>query len=126
MSFLQRFFYGRNGVDQLNMVLAIAALALTLLSQFIFQNLFVFFGYAALGLCVFRMVSRNVEKRRKENAQFLALVSRFRGKTPRNGNQGNFCYLKCPGCQQTVRVPRGKGKVKITCSRCGRVFYEDV
>ena len=133
MGFLQRFFHGRNGSDQLNFALMIAGVALSFLSRVMFQNLFQTLAWVALGLCLFRMVSRNIDKRRQENAQFLALVSRLRPQSPstswRRGPKkdgANFCYLKCPNCSQSMRVPKGKGNIKITCSNCGQVFYEKV
>lgn len=33
-----------------------------------------------------------------------------------------YCYYYCPSCKQQVRVPAGKGKVRVTCPRCGEKF----
>ena len=33
-----------------------------------------------------------------------------------------YCYYYCPNCKQQVRVPAGKGKVRITCPRCNEKF----
>jgi len=127
MSFLQRFFYGRNGPDQLSMALLLLGFGLNLLVRFLLHPLFPPLGLAVIAVALFRMISRNIPKRRQENAQFLRLIQRLRAKGPRPGTDtARFRYFKCPGCKQAMRVPRGKGKVKITCSKCGRVFYKKV
>jgi len=136
MGQLQRFFHGRNGTDQLNIALAITSFGLSMFGRMLSLNLFQNLAYVALGLCLFRMFSKNIERRRRENARFLELFHRFR--TRKGGtssapwswgpkrDKANFCYLKCPNCKQTMRVPKGKGNIKITCSNCGQVFYEKV
>jgi len=134
MGFLQQFFIGRNGLDQLNMALLAASVGLSVLSWFIFPSLFSNLAYVFLFLGLFRMISRNLEKRSRENRYFLELVQALRTKTPRAGvqkvwenkDQQSFSYLKCPDCNQPMRFPKGKGKIKITCSNCGLVFYEKV
>ena len=127
MGFLQRFFHGRNGMDPLNIALAATALGLMLLGRFLLGALFEVLTTAMLFLCVFRMVSRNIPKRQRENARFLQLLRRLRAKSPRAGaDRAHFRYFKCPACGQNLRAPKGKGKIKITCSKCGRVFYKKV
>ena len=127
MHFLQRLFHGRNGVDQLNMALAALGFGLNILSRILFESLFTTLAYVALFLCVFRMLSRNIPKRRQENARFLELVRQLRKKAPGAGTSGEtFSYLKCPKCEQPIRVPSGKGRIRITCSKCGNQFYESV
>ena len=125
MGFLQRFFYGRNGVDQLNIALFLASFGLNLLSRVLFQNFLSSVAYGLLFLCVFRMISRNVEKRQRENLWFQTRFQALRVRGPKK-DKANFCYLKCPGCRQQMRVPKGRGNVKITCSKCGLVFYKKV
>ncbi|MCL2563477.1 MAG: hypothetical protein FWE08_05515 [Oscillospiraceae bacterium] len=121
----QRFFYGRNGTDALNMALAVACLGLMLLSRFMFQWLFSSLAYGVMFLCFFRMISRNIPKRQQENAQFLKLFGRLRTKHARSKDK-NFLYLKCPQCKQQIRIPKGIGNVKITCSKCKHVFQAKV
>ncbi|MCL2588941.1 MAG: hypothetical protein FWD84_05980 [Oscillospiraceae bacterium] len=119
MGFIQRFFIGRNGVDQLNRALLVVSIVLTILSRFLFANLFGTVAYVVMFLCIFRMISRNLERRRQENAAFLKLLGRHSPKSP-------YRYFKCPRCKQQLRAPKGKGKIKITCSNCGEVFYKKV
>jgi len=136
MGFIQRFFIGRNGSDQLNLALIGAALASNLLSRFMFRGLFETLSYVLMFLWIFRMISRNLERRQRENAWFLQLIRRGGAKGTRTTTQthrakapkdkANFRYLKCPNCKQELRVPKGKGNIKITCSKCGQVFYQKV
>lgn len=72
---MARFMYGRNGADQLCWALFIAELVLSLLPALVPGQAFAaFIHYTTLFLCVyllFRMFSRNLEKRRAENAKFM-------------------------------------------------------
>ena len=127
MGFLQRFFHGRNGIDQLNLALLAVSLGCSLLGRILFRSLFEVLFTAIAFAALFRMVSRNIPKRRQENAAFLRWFRRLRRKSPRPGaDKANFRHFKCPGCKQPLRAPKGKGKIKITCSKCGEVFYQEV
>ena len=120
---MRRFMYGRLGVDQLNIFLLIAAVALNLvallLSRFgavcaIIGMLVNLISYGFLFWYLFRFLSRNLEKRFAENRRFLAWKSRVTDR----GNR----YYRCPNCRQTVRVPRGRGKICIKCPKCSEKF----
>ncbi|MCL2828945.1 MAG: hypothetical protein FWD99_09470 [Oscillospiraceae bacterium] len=138
MNFLQQFFQGRNGTDQLNIAMLILGFVFNLLSRFMFGNLFSAISFALLGLCLFRMISRNIPKRRRENAIFMELTKGLWARLPgplSGGGAGqprvkkdraNYRYFKCPSCRQPMRAPRGKGKIRITCSKCGNGFYKEV
>ena len=75
-----------------------------------------FLAYIPLIWSIFRMYSRNIEARRRENAAFLRFFSRLTDK--------QYRYFRCPGCRQVVRVPRGKGKINIRCPKCSRQFIK--
>ena len=114
-----RLFIGRNGPDQLSFALTILALLLNFIPwQYIYIVTLVIFTIA-----VFRMFSRNIEKRRKENFAFMGLVNKIKVwyYNMKAGRQQRKYYVvfKCPQCSQKLRVPRGKGKVAIKCSKCG-------
>lgn len=117
---LRRFMYGRYGTDQLNQTLFLASLALLLLGwlggKFLAPWLQIFTLLADLGLIwsIVRMYSRNIEKRRRENAAYLRFLSACRDREHR--------YYKCPRCRQAVRVPRGRGRINIRCPKCGERF----
>lgn len=126
---LARFMAGRNGNDQLNIFLLIADMVLLLLAgifsesigRFIYPVVFVLLGYV-----YFRMFSRNLYKRREENGKFIRLKYRisnfFRLHYERWVQRRDYKFFTCPSCRTTLRVPRGKGKIKIVCRKCGSSF----
>lgn len=115
---LRSFMSGRYGSDRLNMVILCFGLAASILSS-LFRNLtvrmiFLILSYALMFWAIFRALSRNTYKRYQENRRFLLILDRLKDRNNR--------YFKCPKCRQTVRVPRGKGKISITCPRCREKF----
>ena len=114
------FMVGRYGTDRLNMVILSVGLVASLLSvliKFAPVNLVLFFlSYGMMFWAIFRTLSRNTYKRYQENRKFLQLVGRVKDREHR--------YFDCPKCRQMVRVPRGKGKISITCPRCREKFVK--
>lgn len=81
----------------------------------------------AILLGLFRMMSRNIERRRAENARFLKLfrpVTQWLKLRRTMHQDKDHCYFKCPNCGQHLRVPKGKGKITVTCRACGTTFQE--
>lgn len=117
---LRRFMEGRYGNDKLNSAILGSALVMVILALFIRNPLLnlIFHGvsYALMFWSIFRTLSRNTYKRYQENRNFLKTVDRIRDRDHR--------YFECPKCRQTVRVPRGKGKIAITCPRCKEKFVK--
>ena len=124
---LRQFMYGRYGSDQLNMAILVLAVLVSLINSILTMalgNSAVYGGIIApvLSLCVcgllaysfFRMFSRNIYKRQRENKKFTQLWMRLKDRHNR--------YFHCPNCRQTVRVPRGRGKICIRCPKCGEKF----
>jgi len=124
---IQRFMYGRYGNDQLNLCLILIYLPLYLLSAVTGFELIYYLATALLLLALFRMLSRNLTRRRAENAKFLEKTGplarwlRFQ-RTIRRDKEHR--YFQCPSCGQHLRVPRGKGKITVTCRGCGASFQE--
>ena len=113
---LRQFMYGRYGSDQLGMALLILGIVLMLLGTF-WLSVFTLLSYAVLIYYIFRCYSRNIAKRRQENARFMRLVAPFKDRTHR--------YFRCPKCRQSVRVPKGKGRIAITCPKCRHRFEKN-
>ena len=117
---LRSFMTGRYGTDRLNMVILCAGLAASILSVMIsVQPLNVIFwvlSYALMILAIWRSLSRNTYKRYQENRKFMQIFDRLKDRQHR--------YFDCPKCRQMVRVPRGKGKISITCPRCREKFVK--
>ena len=117
---IQRFMYGRYGNDQLNVGLMVLYLVLYLLYWLTGADLLYWVSMVVLFTALFRLLSRSHAKRRAENAKFLQAVVpllkwyRLR-RTIRQDKE--HCYFKCPNCGQQLRVPRGKGKITVTCGR---------
>ncbi|MBR5741387.1 MAG: hypothetical protein IKX91_02420 [Firmicutes bacterium] len=77
-------------------------------------------GTIAIFWNLFRTWSRNLEARRRENEKFIALKRRISGNLHRD--RKNYSYFSCPSCRTLVRVPKGKGNIRITCPKCGETF----
>ncbi|HIT36473.1 MAG TPA: hypothetical protein IAC30_07315 [Candidatus Faecousia intestinavium] len=109
---------GRYGTDKLNMVILSAGLVASLLSMWIsapgWNLLFFALSYALMIWAIFRSLSRNTYRRYQENRKFLQFFFRLKDRDNR--------YFDCPKCRQVVRVPRGKGKIAITCPKCKEKF----
>ena len=127
MNFLRKLMYGRYGSDQLSLFLLLVYLVLIVLSGLPHLGVLSWLALAVLLWDLFRIFSRRIDRRRAENARFLTLagpavrwvrmrVTVFRDKEHR--------YFRCPNCGQYLRVPRGKGKINVTCRNCGASFEE--
>ena len=114
------FMAGRYGTDRLNMVILTAGLVVCLVSAFIkapmVNLLLTAISYALMIWAIFRSFSRQTYKRYQENRKFLQFFDRIKDRDHR--------YFDCPKCRQVVRVPRGKGKIAITCPKCREKFIK--
>ena len=117
---LRNFMVGRYGTDKLNMVILCAGLVACLVSAFIdsvqVNLLLTAVSYGLMIWALYRSFSRNTYKRYQENRKFLQFFDRLKDREHR--------YYDCPKCHQRVRVPRGKGKISITCPRCREKFVK--
>ena len=115
---MQQFMYGRYGTDRLSMVILVAGLVASLLASFLRRSpmslVFLLLSYGLMIWAICRVFSRNTYKRYQENRKFLQFFDRLKDRQNK--------YFDCPKCHQTVRVPRGKGKISITCPRCKEKF----
>ena len=119
---------GRYGTDGLNQFLSILSLVLILLALLTKSSFLTLLGVIPLVLCYYRSLSKNISKRTEENYQFYAVKDRITGKI--NGlkdqwaNRKLYHYYRCPKCRQKLRVPRGRGRIQISCPRCGTQFIK--
>lgn len=126
---LLRFMAGRNGNDAFNRFLLVLILALMLLSLFLpsgLSRITYFLTVVLLGYSYFRMFSRNIYKRQTENAWYWEkrsrVVSSVRLLKERWLQRKDYRFFSCPSCRTTLRVPKGKGQIKIVCRKCGSSF----
>jgi predicted membrane protein len=123
---LRKFMMGRYGVDQLNKFLLGTAVIIVFLSIFFRNLLFDILPVILLILCYYRIFSKNISQRYKENQKYLAvrdkLVKAVQNYRTRRIQNRNYRIYVCPTCNQKIRVPKGKGKICITCPRCKAEF----
>ena len=123
---LYRFMYGRNGVDALSWALVVLEVVLSLLSAFIHvrgvSQVLYFVSTALMFVVLLRIFSRNLARRQAENAKFLTWwtpkANAIRGARARRADKAHK-YVRC-SCGTYCRVPRGVGKIELTCPKCGR------
>ena len=132
---MARFMYGRNGVDQLNIAMLWTSIGADLLATILMRQqnsiayvgLVLYYGSVILWVLVlFRMFSRNLRKRQAENQKWLQARSRRRSAASaakaRRADKDHK-YFTCRQCRAICRVPVGKGKVIITCPKCGAEIH---
>lgn len=126
-SAMARFMYGRNGSDQLGSAMLVLYLILIII-QPLFRRvaavhlILEFLSLALAAAVLFRIFSRNLNKRRAENARFLSWWSPVKNRITgirRRSQDKEHKYFTCKNCKTICRVPAGKGKIEITCPKCG-------
>ncbi len=122
---LAQFMMGRHGFDQLCRALIILAILLILADFFVPGSWLSDLSMLLIIYSYYRALSRNLVKRQAENQWYVTCVqSRLQAYTHRDYK--HFRYFKCPYCHQTLRAPRGRGKIRVTCSSCHHVFEKKV
>ena len=136
---LRKFMVGRYGADELNRFLTICGWVL-LLAGFVLSSiqknttqilgsLMVTLSWALLIWSIFRTLSKNTQKRASENYQYFVykneVVSWWKQRKTRWQDRKVHRYFRCPQCRATVRVPKGKGKIRITCPHCKNQFVKN-
>jgi len=121
--------YGRYGMDELSRFLTYAGLLVLLVSMFLTQTVKMAAFIIAVAIIIFtyyRTFSKNFEKRRAENARYLGRRQRisawFRLRRDMWKQRKDFKFFKCPSCKAVLRVPKGKGKLRVVCKKCGTAF----
>lgn len=128
---IARLMMGRNGVDHFARFTSISACVMLLLSVLsrrveLLSNLFWILGLALLFYSYFRAFSRNIYQRQRENARYLQFQRKVTGffavRRDMWRQRKQYRFFKCPSCKATLRVPRGKGKIRVVCRKCGNAF----
>lgn len=123
---IRRFFAYRNGFDSLATTSIWSAVIVMLISAFIpvqwLRSLLNLLSWALIIYGYFRVFSKNVYKRRAENMKFFTWKNTMKQRwTQRKTHK----FYRCPKCHKTLRVPKGKGKISITCRNCGEKFIRN-
>lgn len=121
------FFAGRNGFDLLSGVILGGAVVCSIFYR-IWPSAFwlMLLGIVLVAWAFFRIMSTKVVLRRAENERFLSFWQKLSRPGPHRAPKpaDGYCYFSCPACGQRVRVPRGKGRIAITCPSCKAAFIE--
>ena len=126
---LAQFMAGRNGNDQFNVFLLVIDIILVLAGTIAGGKAGAVIYIVVLALLVyiyFRMFSRNLYRRREENGKSMRVKYKvsawLRLRHERWVQRKDYKFFTCPSCHTTLRVPRGHGKIKIVCRKCGSSF----
>lgn len=125
---ISRFMYGRNGMDILSRDIYYSSLILLVVEIFSRSNIIYILSFIGFAYSMFRIMSRNVSSRQKENQKYYCWKTRrlniLNQKKRRFQDRKTHRYFKCPDCGQAVRVPKGKGRISITCPKCSNKFIK--
>lgn len=123
---LSNFMRGRHGADQLSMATLIVGLVFTLLSSITGIGILSLIGFLLYIYTIFRMFSRNNEKRCAENEKYLKITGNAKSEIKqffaRLKNIRKYKYFRCPECNARLRLPRKVGEVNVTCGKCKHQF----
>lgn len=120
-----RFMQGRYGIDQLNSFLMIVCVICFIVNMFIGSIVLTFIAYGTWLFVIFRMFSKNIYVRNRENDKYLNFFSplnRWLKLKLMSKQDPSNKYFSCPKCKQMVRVPKGHGTVVVTCPNCQNKF----
>ena len=121
-----RFMAGRYGADELSRVMMFAAVAVMLINLFVRLEILNIVVVALIVIIYLRMFSKNIQKRYEENCKYYALKQKvlgFLGKQKNTAQDLKTNHIwKCPNCGQKIRIPRGRGKIIVTCPKCRHEF----
>ncbi len=124
----RQFMIGRYGNDAFNQFLTIVALAFWVFSLIFSNPIISTISLALLIYINFRMFSRNISKRTAENYKYYTIKEDICAKLGQKKNEfknsKNYKYFRCPACKQKLRVPRGRGKIEISCPKCSKQFLK--
>lgn len=127
-NFFLRLMAGRYGVDSLNNTLLVLCFVLLILARILRVGWIDWIAILLLALCYYRAFSRNIQARYRENQKFYAATQPLRkwfgGLRQRFRDRKTHRYYSCPNCGMTLRVPKGKGKINISCPKCRTQFIK--
>lgn len=122
----QRFMMGRYGVDAFGKFLLGAVVVLWIVNLFANSKFLYSWALLLMIYAYYRMFSRNAAKRYHENVKYLQIknkiVARFRSEKSQLQQRKTHHIYRCPTCRQKIRIPRGKGRICITCPKCKTEF----
>lgn len=126
MRWLRNFMYGRYGIDSFGLAIIAFYFILAIINIFLRSTILYILSLLILIYFYFRVLSKSIYKRSQENMRFLRYYDPIRFKFANWKQQFRerkyYKYYTCKRCKQRLRVPRGKGKITITCPKCRMKF----
>jgi len=127
---LTEFMRGRYGSDELNRALIILWMILAVINMFVTSKIIYLITLAIAVFAFFRMFSRNIYARQKENAKYKPIEDKAKQKLSLYkrmfAERKTHRYIKCPKCRAVLRVPYKKGKHTTVCPKCGERFDKNI
>jgi len=125
---MTRFMYGRYGYDQLSKLYFGLAMACLIVNLFTRLAVFYAAGILLLIYGIYRSFSKDTAKMSAQNQKYLnwryQRIVKYNQSKKHWAQRKEYRFYKCPGCRQKVRVPRGRGKIAITCPKCRAEFIK--
>lgn len=122
------FMRGRYGIDKFSNTLVWIAFIIMLINLFVGNSIVYWLSMAILIYAYYRMFSRNIYKRSRENEWYLNKTYKLRMRVLKEKDRAKLRkthhIYKCPECGQKVKVPRGRGKIEVTCPKCSMKFVK--
>lgn len=130
----KRLMQGRYGkFDALNRLLLIGAFVFNLFRRWLPFYIGYIFFVVLIGIVLYRFFSTKIYPRLNENQRFLKFVERIKGKKHHFSSKqsktttvSHYTFFACPTCYQNQRAPKGKGRIRVTCKKCGTQFETKV
>jgi len=118
--------YGRYGFDQFSRAIIFFSLFIALIASLTRSSLLLWLSYIPLIYAIFRILSRDTYKRARENYIYCDILRKMKVRVKNTKlllvGTKTHKFFRCKGCRQMIRIPRGKGKISITCPKCKREF----
>ena len=127
----RQFMIGRYGSDELGLFLVVLSIILSFLARLFFWGFVLsFISWIILLWCISRMYSKNIAKRYEEKEKYLKIKNNFlawsRVKKDAWRNRKTHKYFRCKNCRASIRVPRGVGKIRVSCPKCKKEMIKKV
>ena len=123
---IQKFMYGRYGVDELYSFLLILCLIIIIINMLVDSIILRILELVVFFYCLYRTLSKNKYKRSRENKKYLEVKSKienyFKYQKKKYKDRNTHMYKKCPKCKQKIRLPLKKGKHTVKCPNCKERF----
>ena len=125
-----RFMAGRYGSDRLNFAIIVLWMILAVINIFVHSTILYALNFVFVILCFYRMFSRNIYQRSRENETFEHLYSKVKGRLHlqilKIQQFKTHRFFRCPACKATIRIPKQKGSLHIRCTKCGHEFQKTI